>query len=77
MKTSTLTGSIFDLLDRELSRNRVEAPPEIARGLIGGYVADRVFFADEASAIAAGYRPCAACLPTQYRVWRARETGRA
>ncbi len=31
-------GSIFDLLDRELARNRVEAPPEIARGLVGGYV---------------------------------------
>jgi para-aminobenzoate synthetase len=31
-------GSIFDLLERELARNRIEAPPEIARGLIGGYV---------------------------------------
>ncbi len=31
-------GSIFDLLDRELARNQIEAPPEIARGLVGGYV---------------------------------------
>jgi para-aminobenzoate synthetase len=31
-------GSIFDLLDRELARNQIEAPPEIARGFIGGYV---------------------------------------
>ncbi|HEY2716881.1 MAG TPA: aminodeoxychorismate synthase component I [Solirubrobacterales bacterium] len=31
-------GSIFDLLDRELARNRLEAPPEIAKGLVGGYV---------------------------------------
>jgi para-aminobenzoate synthetase len=31
-------GSIFDLLDRELSRNQIEAPAEIARGLVGGYV---------------------------------------
>jgi para-aminobenzoate synthetase len=31
-------GSIFDLLDRELSRNAVEPPAGIARGLIGGYV---------------------------------------
>jgi para-aminobenzoate synthetase len=31
-------GSIFDLLDRELARNRLEAPAGIARGLIGGYV---------------------------------------
>lgn len=37
----------------------------------GGYSADRVFFADEAAAVAAGYRPCAACLPERYRAWRA------
>lgn len=37
----------------------------------GGYVAHRVFFADEAAAIAAGYRPCARCLPQEYRQWRA------
>lgn len=36
------------------------------------YRRHRVFFADETTAIAAGYRPCAVCLPTQYRVWRAR-----
>jgi methylphosphotriester-DNA--protein-cysteine methyltransferase len=35
------------------------------------YQQHRVFFANEASAIAAGYRPCAVCLPTQYRAWRA------
>ncbi|OBC03781.1 MULTISPECIES: Ada metal-binding domain-containing protein [Gordonia] len=41
----------------------------------GGYVKDRVFFADEATAIAAGYRPCAVCLPEKYRAWRrAQET---
>jgi hypothetical protein len=36
----------------------------------GGYVADRVFFADESTAIAAGYRPCAVCMPDEYRAWR-------
>jgi|SRR5581483_2375060 len=35
----------------------------------GAYVRQRVFFADEASARAAGYRPCAVCLPEQYRAW--------
>ena len=30
--------SIFDLLDRELAKNAVEPPPQLARGLIGGYV---------------------------------------
>jgi hypothetical protein len=36
----------------------------------GGYVPSRVFFADEASAIAAGYRPCAVCLPAEYAAWK-------
>lgn len=40
----------------------------------GGYVAERVFFRDEAAAIAAGYRPCAICLPTTYRRWKAAQT---
>jgi hypothetical protein len=35
----------------------------------GGYVKYRVFFADEAMAIAAGYRPCAVCMPHEYAVW--------
>ena len=36
----------------------------------GGYVADRVFFADEESAIAAGYRPCAVCMKVEYEAWK-------
>lgn len=38
----------------------------------GGYVAHRVFFADESTARSAGYRPCAVCLPERYRQWRHR-----
>lgn len=30
----------------------------------------RVFFADEQTAIAAGYRPCAVCLRERYREWK-------
>ena len=30
----------------------------------------RVFFADESVAIAAGYRPCGACLREKYRAWK-------
>jgi hypothetical protein len=37
----------------------------------GGYVKNRVFFLDEASAIAAGYRPCAVCMPAEYAAWKA------
>lgn len=36
----------------------------------GGYVRHRVFFADEATAVAAGYRPCAVCLPAEYQQWK-------
>ena len=42
----------------------------------GGYVAHRVFFADEPAAIAAGYRPCAVCLPAAYAAWLASPASR-
>jgi methylphosphotriester-DNA--protein-cysteine methyltransferase len=32
----------------------------------------RVFFADEATAVAAGYRPCATCLPDAHHAWKAK-----
>jgi hypothetical protein len=37
----------------------------------GGYVQHRVFFADEATAIAAGYRPCGTCLRAEYTAGKA------
>jgi methylphosphotriester-DNA--protein-cysteine methyltransferase len=36
----------------------------------GGYVNHRVFFADISTAIEAGYRPCAVCMPDAHRTWR-------
>ena len=36
----------------------------------GQYVRNRVFFADEQTAVAAGYRPCAVCLPNDYAQWK-------
>jgi hypothetical protein len=36
----------------------------------GGYVQHRVFFLDERTALAAGYRPCSVCLPEKYAVWK-------
>ncbi len=30
---------------------------------------NRVFFKDEAEALAAGYRPCGHCLPQKYKRW--------
>jgi methylphosphotriester-DNA--protein-cysteine methyltransferase len=45
--------------------------PSALRALSRGYAKRRVFFADEAAAIAAGYRPCAVCMPGEYRRWKA------
>ena len=36
----------------------------------GKYVTHRVFFAAEESAVAAGYRPCARCMPDRHRAWK-------
>lgn len=44
--------------------------PAAQRALARGYAARRVFFADEAAARAAGYRPCAVCMPGEYRAWK-------
>ncbi len=37
----------------------------------GVYAQFRVFFADEETAIAAGYRPCAHCMTDRYKQWAA------
>ncbi|MEV7189038.1 Ada metal-binding domain-containing protein [Kitasatospora sp. NPDC093102] len=49
---------------------RLDCPSALRALAAGGYVRHRVFFADEATAIAAGYRPCAVCLPEKYRQWK-------
>lgn len=49
---------------------RLDCPAALRAIARGGYVGDRVFFADEAAALAAGYRPCAVCLPARYAAWK-------
>jgi methylphosphotriester-DNA--protein-cysteine methyltransferase len=49
---------------------RLDCPAALRTIAKGGYVKNRVFFADEATATAAGFRPCGTCLPDEYRVWR-------
>jgi hypothetical protein len=49
---------------------RLDCPGALRWIARGHYVTHRVFFADEATAVAAGYRPCAVCLPEEYRRWR-------
>jgi methylphosphotriester-DNA--protein-cysteine methyltransferase len=49
-----------------------------ARNVLGkGYEEIRVFFADEETAVAAGYRPCGNCMRAQYREWNGRQPGTA
>jgi hypothetical protein len=50
---------------------RLDCPAALRALARGGYARERVFFADEATAVAAGYRPCARCLPERYRRWKA------
>ncbi|MCU7646914.1 Ada metal-binding domain-containing protein [Pseudomonas piscis] len=49
---------------------RLDCPCALAAIARGGYVRQRVFFLDADTALAAGYRPCARCLPQAYRAWR-------
>ena len=45
--------------------------PSAARYLAKGqYAQNRVFFTDENTAISAGYRPCAICMPEAYKKWK-------
>jgi methylphosphotriester-DNA--protein-cysteine methyltransferase len=50
---------------------RLDCPGALKWIAKGHYVRHRVFFADEETAIAAGYRPCAVCLRDEYRRWMA------
>lgn len=36
----------------------------------GDYIRHRVFFRDEETAIAAGYRPCSVCMKEEYQKWK-------
>ena len=51
---------------------RLDCPSALRAIERGGYVTQRVFFADEDTAVKVGYRPCARCLPDRYRAWRQR-----
>ncbi|MGH8877138.1 MAG: Ada metal-binding domain-containing protein [Stackebrandtia sp.] len=58
---------------RQKLYGRLDCPSALRAIVRGGYVAQRVFFADEPTALAAGYRPCAVCLPEKYRQWKQQE----
>ncbi|MGP2526785.1 Metal binding domain of Ada [Acidaminococcus fermentans] len=49
---------------------RLDCPSALRYIQQGDYVRNRVFFADQQTAIAAGYRPCARCMPKEYKDWK-------
>jgi Metal binding domain of Ada len=49
---------------------RLDCPGALRAIARGGYVGHRVFFANEPTAIAVGYRPCAICMPEAHRLWK-------
>lgn len=55
---------------RQKGYGRLDCPSALRWIAKGYYVRHRVFFADEATAIAAGYRPCAVCMPKEYAAWK-------
>jgi hypothetical protein len=71
----TLGGSVRNPRDRVYGRlDCGSARAALARG---GYAEHRVFFADEATAVAAGFRPCGTCLKPAYAAWRGSRDARA
>jgi methylphosphotriester-DNA--protein-cysteine methyltransferase len=51
---------------------RLDCPVALSLLRRGFQPRHRVFFADEPAAIAAGFRPCGACMRDEYRAWKAR-----
>lgn len=49
---------------------RLDCPSALRYIAKGQYVQYRVFFKDEETAIAAGYRPCGVCMKAEYKRWK-------
>lgn len=68
---SSPTPGTFGGHKRGRRYGRLDCPSALRALARGGYAGNRVFFADEETALAAGYRPCAVCLPEKYARWKA------
>lgn len=62
--TGKADDNIYGRLDCGQAKRSLESP---ARDV---YIAHRVFFKDEETAIAAGFRPCGSCMRESYRLWK-------
>ena len=56
---------------RDKIYGRLDCPAANKFVELGTYQRVRVFFKDEATAIAAGYRPCGRCMREKYKRWKA------
>lgn len=52
---------------------RLDCPSALRYIAKGQYVKYRVFFKDEATAVAAGYRPCGVCMKEEYKRWKEKQ----
>ena len=59
---------------RQKGYGRLDCPSALRWIAKGYYVRHRVFFADEATAVVAGYRPCAVCMKGRYTLWKQAQT---
>lgn len=55
---------------RNKGYGRLDCPAALCWIAKGYYVRHRVFFADEPTAVAAGYRPCGTCMKEHYAIWK-------
>ncbi|MDE6788449.1 MAG: metal-binding protein [Ruminococcus sp.] len=53
---------------------RLDCPSSLRHIAKGNYVRYRVFFADEETAVAAGFRPCGICMKEEYLLWKKIDT---
>ncbi len=66
---STIPGTLGGYRAKKIY-GRLDCPSALRHIANGNYVKHRVFFADEATAIKAGYRPCGICMREEYKKWK-------
>ncbi|KOP81168.1 Ada metal-binding domain-containing protein [Cytobacillus solani] len=64
------TSGVFGGNRQSKLYGRLDCPSALRAIAKGGYIKHRVFFPDEQTAISAGFRPCAVCLPEKYAAWK-------
>lgn len=66
---STTPGTLGGYSKKKIY-GRLDCPSALRHIANGNYVKHRVFFADEETAIKAGYRPCGICMRDEYKEWK-------